>query len=507
MKRQLRSKYGFLIVIGMVLLLFAYTSTFANNQGIVLKNPISDELERKVTPDAVLVGEKVKLEYRFALNNVLDFEKGPNINSYKYVEWAVTINETIPEGFEVNKAEVEKKGLVYSSATRSLTGTVEIMCGKKNLGLESCNEYKNEAFYDSLTLELTATKPGTFQFTNGRFSYSLEADHAGNGNGSVKHDRSISDPGSKLPSSTVTVEALNIKLPSELNLYLNETGNVNAEIATVKAKMPSTVTLKWSIVNPEVVKQTNAAKQSLSVEALKVGTTTIQAVYVHSNGYESKSQPVTVKVRLPDLAIDSTEKVLWVYQNKSGSLVKQQAVLNLTQLIGDNQVVNNPFDATWAVNSTALSIVSSQNSTATVQAEHGSTGNVSVIAALTKYPGQTETSLIEVKEYPQRVATPNVVLYMSDSPYEYPVKFWPETANVTGYGLTVLEGKDVLKAENGVLTLAKPGIAKVGLVTQDVSASFEAGEGPEVISQTFYVQVKEGADPNPGTAEPSTDFY
>ncbi|MGY0205081.1 hypothetical protein ACW7EJ_16695, partial [Acinetobacter soli] len=57
-------------------------------------------------------------------------------------------------------------------------------------------------------------------------------------------------------------------------------------------------------------------------------------------------------------------------------------------------------------------------------------------------------------------------LYMTDSPYSYPVKFWPETANVTGYGLTVLEGTDVMTAKDGVLTLLKPGIAKVGLVTE-----------------------------------------
>lgn len=512
MKRQLRSKYGFLIVIGMVLLLFAYTSTLADNDNkdIKKKPSITNEVIRNLSSDAVLVGETVTVEYRLSINNIIDFTTGPNINSYKTIQWTLDFNEKIPDGLSVKSVSINNESnvshtLKFDTSAQTLSGQVNVSCSKD--GSKSCQKYFNEAFYETVTIKLKADKPGTYNFTNGTISYSLIADHSGNGHGSVKHDRAINLTTDQIGDSLLLVEELNIQLPSELELYLNDSGTVNAKLSTTKATIPKDAKLEWGIVNPKIVKEIGAANQSLSVKALEVGTTTIQAVYVHSNSYESKSQPVTVKVKLPDLAIDSTDKVLWVYQNKAGTLVKQQAVLNLTQLVEDDQSVKSPFDATWDVNSTALSIVSSQKTSATVQAEHGSTGNVSVIASLIKYPGQTKTSLIEVKEYPQRVSTPNVVLYMSDSPYEYPVKFWPETSNVTGYGLTVLEGTDVMTEKDGVLTLLKPGIAKIGLVTEEVDSFFPNGDGPEVISQTFYVQVKEGTDPNPGKEEPVTDFY
>lgn len=512
MKRQLRSKYGFLIMVGMVLLLFAYTTTWAKNddKDIKTKEDITNEVIREISSEAVLVGDTVTVEYRLSLNNIIDFEKGPNINSYKTVQWSLDFNEKIPDGLNVESVSVDENSTVshtleYNSSSRTLAGKVNVICGKDSL--PSCNNHFTETFYEKVIVKLIAEKPGTYKFNSGAINYSLTADHSGNGHGSVKHNRSINLTSDQIGDSLLLVEELNIQLPSELELYLNDTGNLNAELSTAKATIPPNIELDWEIVNTDIVKKTSAANQSLSVEALEVGTTTIQAVYVHNNNYESKSQPMTVKVKLPNLAIDSTDKVLWVYQDKSGSLVKQQAVLNLTQLVEDDKVVSNPFDATWEVKSTALSLVSSQNSSATVQAEHGSTGNVSVIASLVKYPGQTNTSLIEVKEYPQRVATPNVVLYMSNSPYEYPVKFWPETSNVTEYGLTVLEGTDVLKVKDGVLTLLKPGIAKIGLVTENVDRFFPKGDGPEVISQTFYVRVKEGINPNPGTAEPAIDFY
>lgn len=512
MKRQLRSKYGFLIVIGMVLLLFAYTSTLADNddKGIKKKENITDEVIRKLSSDAVLVGETVTVEYRLSLNNIIDFGKGPNVNSYETIQWSLTFNEKIPEGLNVesvsiNQASNVSHSLKFDSSAQTLSGQVNLFCSKD--GSKSCQKYFDETFYETVRIKLKAEKPGTYKFDKGTIIYSLTADHSGNGHGSVQHDRAINLTTNQIGDSVLLVEELNIKLPSELELYLNDSGTVNAELSTTKATIPKDVKLNWEILNPKIVNEASAANQSLSVKALEVGTTTIQAVYVHSNKYESKSQPVTVKVKLPDLAIDSTDKVLWVYRNKSGTLVQQQAVLNLTQLVEDDQNIKSPFDATWDVNSTALSIVSSQKTSATVQAEHGSTGNVSVIASLIKYPGQTKTSLIEVKEYPQRVSTPNVVLYMSDSPYEYPVKFWPETSNVTGYGLTVLEGTDVMTEKDGVLTLLKPGIAKIGLVTEEVDSFFPNGDGPEIISQTFYVRVKEGKDPNPGKEEPVTDFY
>lgn len=515
MKRQLRSKYGFLIVVGMILLLFAYTTTWAKNddKDIKKKEDITNEVTREISSEAVLVGDTVTVEYRLSLNNIIDFADGPSINSYKIVQWSLNVDEKIPDGLNVESISINKDSTVshtlkFDSSSRTLAGKVNVTCGKSNLGLPSCSKhYDSETFYETVTIKLKADKPGTYKFNSGAINYSLTADHSGNGHGSVKHNRAINLTSDQIGDSLLLVEELNIQLPSELELYLNDTGNLNAELSTAKATIPPNIELDWEIVNTDIVKKTSAANQSLSVEALEVGTTTIQAVYVHNNNYESKSQPMTVKVKLPNLAIDSTDKVLWVYQDKSGSLVKQQAVLNLTQLVEDDKVVNNPFDATWEVKSTALSLVSSQNSSATVQAEHGSTGNVSVIASLVKYPGQTNTSLIEVKEYPQRVATPNVVLYMSNSPYEYPVKFWPETSNVTEYELTVLEGTDVLKVKDGVLTLLKPGIAKIGLVTENVDRFFPKGDGPEVISQTFYVRVKEGIDPNPGTAEPAIDFY
>ncbi|TCI43349.1 hypothetical protein EVJ27_10295 [Exiguobacterium sp. SH3S2] len=522
MKKQLRSKYGFLILIGVVLLLFAYTSTFANNgrgngkgnggsngnnQGTVFQTKIEDETIRTVTPEAVLIGDSFDLTYDLSLNNILDFESGPNINSYKYVEWAVKVEETIPEGLTVVVPPSNVHNLKFDSGTRLLTGTINIICGKKNSALTSCNEYKNAAFSDFITVKLIADKKGSYTFTNGRYAYSLEADHSGNGNGAQKHDRSFTDEGSGFTKTTVMVEELNINVPTGTTMYLGNSKTIEAKLSTVNAAIPPNAKLTWEIDKASFVSQTNSTNQSVTLKALDVGEANVKAVYEYANGQKVKSNDMKVVVKLPDLSLTTNDQELWVYKNEAGTLVKQQALLTLEQLVENKQALNNPLDVVWSVDATALSIASSQNTTATVQAEHGSNGNVAIAAKLKDYLGQTKTSLINVKEYPQRVSTPNVVLYMSDSPYSYPVKFWPETANVTGYGLTVLEGADVLKAEDGVLQLIKPGIAKVGLVTQDVSASFSNGDGPDVISQTFYVRVKAGTDPNPGIKDPSGDFY
>ncbi|WP_214797109.1 hypothetical protein [Exiguobacterium sp. s5] len=529
MKRQLRSKYGFLIVVGMILLLFAYTSTFANNgngrgngnnnnngnngngngnkQGIVFQTDIKDETIRTVTPEAVLVGDSFDLTYDLSLNNILDFTNGPNINSYKYVEWAVTIEETIPEGLSAVVTPSTAHNLNFDPKTRLLTGTINVLCGKKNSGLESCNEYKNAAFSDLITIKLIAEKPGSYTFENGRYAYSLEADHSGNGSGAQKHDRFFTDEGSGFTKTTVTVEELNINVPTETTIYLGNSKTIEANLSTVKAAIPPNAKLTWEIDQTGFVNQTKSTNQSVTLKALDAGEATVKAVYEYANGQKVKSNDMKVVVKLPDLSLTTNDQELWVYKNESGTLVKQQALLTLEQLVEDKRALTNPLAVTWDVDSTALKILSSQNTSATVQAEHGSTSNVSVIAKLKDYIGQTMPVLINVKEYPQKVSTPNVILYMTDSPYSYPVKFWPETANVTGYGLTVLEGTDVMTAKDGVLTLLKPGIAKVGLVTEDVSASFKAGEGPKIISQTFYVRVKAGTDPNPGTEDPSGDFY
>jgi len=522
MKRQLRSKYGFLIVVGMILLLFAYTSTFANNgrgngkgnggsngnnQGTVFQTTIEDEAIRTVTPEAVLIGESFDLTYDLSLNNILDFEKGPNINSYKYVEWAVEVEEKIPQGLTVVIPTSDAHNLKFDSTTRLLTGTINIMCGKKNSGLTSCNDYKNAAFSDLITIKLIAEKPGSYTFENGRYAYSLEADHSGNGGGAQKHDRSFTDAGSGFTKTTVMVEELKINVPSETTIYLGNSKTVEASLSTVKAAIPPNAKLTWEIDKSSFVNQTKSTNQSVTLKALDAGEATVKAVYEYANGQKVKSNDMKVVVKLPDLSLTTNDQELWVYKNESGTLVKQQALLTLEQLVEDKRALTNPLAVTWDVDSTALKILSSQNTSATVQAEHGSTSNVSVIAKLKDYIGQTMPVLINVKEYPQKVSTPNVILYMTDSPYSYPVKFWPETANVTGYGLTVLEGTDVMTAKDGVLTLLKPGIAKVGLVTEDVSASFKAGEGPKIISQTFYVRVKAGTDPNPGTEDSSGDFY
>lgn len=522
MKRQLRSKYGFLIVIGMVLLLFAYTSTFANNgrgngkgnggsngnnQGIVFQTKIEDEAIRTVTPEAVLIGDSFDLTYDLSLNNILDFEKGPNINSYKYVEWAVKVEEKIPQGLTVVIPTSDVHNLKFDEGTRLLTGTINIMCGKKNTGLESCNDYKNAAFSDLITVKLIAEKPGSYTFENGRYAYLLEADHSGNGSGAQKHNRSFTDAGSGFTKTTVTVEELKINVPSETTIYLGNSKTVEANLSTVKAAIPPNAKLTWEIDKSSFVNQTNSTNQSVTLKALDAGEATVKAVYEYANGQKVKSNDMKVVVKLPDLSLTTNDQELWVYKNEAGTLVKQQTLLTLEQLVEDKQALANSLAVTWNADSSALKILSSQNTSATVQAEHGSTSNVSVVAKLKDYIGQTMPVLINVKEYPQKVSTPNVILYMTDSPYSYPVKFWPETANVTGYGLTVLEGTDVMTAKDGVLTLLKPGIAKIGLVTEDVSASFKAGEGPKIISQTFYVRVKAGTDPNPGTEDPSGDFY
>ncbi|WP_396129487.1 hypothetical protein [Exiguobacterium mexicanum] len=404
MKRQLRFKYGFLIVIGMVLLLFAYTSTFANNgrgngkgnggsngnnQGIVFQTTIEDEAIRTITPEAVLIGDSFDLTYDLSLNNILDFEKGPNINSYKYVEWAVKVEETIPVGLTVVKSTIDKYNLNFDSTTRRLTGTINIMCGKKNTGLESCNEYKNAAFSDLITVKLIADKPGSYTFDSGRYAYSLEADHSGNGSGAKKHDRSFTDAGSGFTKTTVTVEELNINVPNEATIYLGNSKTVAANLSTAKAAIPQNAKLTWELDKASFVSQTNQTNQSVTLKALDPGETTVKAVYEYANGQKVKSNDMKVVVKLPDLSLSTNDKELWVYKNEAGTLVKQQTLVTLQQLVEDKQALANPLAVTWNVDSTALKLLSSQNTSATVQAEHGSTSNISVVAKLKDYIGQT----------------------------------------------------------------------------------------------------------------------
>ncbi|MCA0979702.1 hypothetical protein [Exiguobacterium aestuarii] len=307
-----------------------------------------------------------------------------------------------------------------------------------------------------------------------------------------------------LSSKTVTVKGTTLTVPNTLTLYVGEGASTNVD-ATGDIDSSN---LKWESDNDGIV-GLKSNGTTVSIFPKIVGETTIRATYTYPNGYVVKSNDLKVVVKLPDLSLIPKPNELWVYQDAQGTLVKQSASITLDQTKLDGSKLSGPLGVDWTSSSTALSVSKTGTNVATVRAEHGSQGSVTILGKLTDYPGQSKSTLIDVKEYPQLISTPNVILYMSDSPYSYSkqITFYPDTANVTGYGLKVLEGIDVLKVEQGELKLLKPGLAKVGLVTQDVSASFPNGGGPEPISQYFYVQVKDGTDPNPGVDTPAGDFY
>ena len=499
-----RSKYGLIILIATVFILSIYSSTFAKKDSdYPITTPVNDEVTRTISPNVGWVQSKLMLTYSFNVEKILTEVKGPNLNSYELVEWDAEIIEKIPKEFTVPENKDLPEGFTFNSDTRELKGKVSIECGKKKAGVDvKCKDLSTNQLLTVVSIPLIATTPGEFKFNTGNYIYSFYADHAGQG--TTKHDRAIDDNPGTFSSQKVTIKGVSLTIPKTLTLYVGESASVNAQASG--SVDPSN--LKWESDNDNMIGlKSNGTTVSISPKT--VGETTIRATYTYPNGYVVKSNDLKVMVKLPDLALNPKPNELWVYQDAEGTLIKQSVTITLDQTKLDGSKLSGPLGVDWTSSSTALSVSETGVNVATVRAEHGSQGGVTILGELTDYPGQSKRTLIDVKEYPQLISTPNVILYMSDSPYSYgkQITFYPDTANVTGYGLTVLEGTDVLRIEQGELKLLKPGLAKVGLVTQDVSTSFPNGGGPEPISQYFYVQVKDGTDPNPGVDTPAGDFY
>lgn len=505
MSKQPRpKKYVLIAMFGIALTAILYSSAFADTwletyAAKSIPDKFEGEITRTISPPEGLIGSTFTMTYLFSLEEIFNRDKGPNINAYNYVDWEAQIEEKIPNGF--SPVGPLPTGWEFNQTSRILKGKIEIFCGKPKSGAEiKCNDYaKQSNVSETIVIKLMGNEPGTFNFSEGKFAYSLEADHAGK---TAKHDRTFTGNPGSLNTQPVVVKGLTLKLPSSTTIYMNDTKSIEAELSS---HIPSNVNLDWVVEHSNIVTLQSGSATSTGLKAVGVGETIVRATYKYPNGFVAKSNDLKVTVKLPNLTLTPDPKELWVYP-KDGSVVRQTATLTLNQLKDDQSSVDNKLGVSWTSNSNALRLTPNGTSV-TVEAQHGSDGNVQVVGALTGYSGQSKTALINVKEYPQKVSTPNVVLYMSQSPYAYPVKFFPTTANVTGYGLTVLEGTDVIKIENNTLTLVKPGLAKIGLVTEDVSRSFPNGDGPTPIAQEFYVQVKPGTDPNPGTEEMSGDFY
>ncbi|WP_214695294.1 hypothetical protein [Exiguobacterium sp. s160] len=499
-----RSKYGLIILIATVFILSIYSSTFAKKDSdYPITTPVNDEVTRTISPSVGWVQSKIMLTYSFNVEKILTEVKGPNLNSYELVEWDAEFVEKIPKEFTVPDNRDLPEGFTFNSDTRELKGKVSIECGKKKAGVDvKCKDLSTSQLLTVVSIPLIATTPGEFTFNTGNYMYSFYADHAGQG--TTKHDRTIDDNPGTFSSQKVTIKGVSLTIPKTLTLYVGESASVNAQ-ASGSIDFSK---LKWESDKDNIIGlKSNGANVAISPKT--VGETTIRATYTYPNGHVVKSNDLKVIVKLPDLALNPKPNELWVYQDAQGTLIKQSVSLTLDQTKLDGPKLSAPLGVDWTSSSTALSVSETGTNVATVRAEHGSQGGVTILGKLTDYPGQSKSTLIDVKEYPQLISTPNVILYMSDSPYSYSkqITFYPDTANVTGYGLTVLEGTDVLTIDQGELKLLKPGLAKVGLVTQDVSASFPNGGGPEPISQYFYVQVKDGTDPNPGVDTPAGDFY
>lgn len=503
-----RSKYGLIILIATVFILSIYSSTFAKKDSdYPITTPIYDEVKRTISPDEDWVQSTFVLTYSFDLKKILNQiigpnQKGPDIHSYKVIVWDVEFVETIPKEFTVPKDSDLPRGITFDKVTRELTGKFSVECEKVQGKLECNNALKMEALAATVSIPLVATTPGKFTFNSGEYLYSFYAEHAGQG--TTKHDRTLTDDPGTFSPEIVMVKGTTLTVPNTLTLYVGEGASTNVDATgTIDSSK-----VKWESDNNGIVGlQSNGT--TVSITPKMVGETLIRATYTYPNGYVVKSNDLKVMVKLPDLALNPKPNELWVYQDAEGTLIKQSVTITLDQTKLDGSKLSGPLGVDWTSSSTALSVSETGVNVATVRAEHGSQGGVTILGELTDYPGQSKRTLIDVKEYPQLISTPNVILYMSDSPYSYgkQITFYPDTANVTGYGLTVLEGTDVLRIEQGELKLLKPGLAKVGLVTQDVSTSFPNGGGPEPISQYFYVQVKDGTDPNPGVDTPAGDFY
>ncbi|XCA82647.1 DUF5057 domain-containing protein [Exiguobacterium mexicanum] len=293
---------------------------------------------------------------------------------------------------------------------------------------------------------------------------------------------------------------------NNLKLLVGEDGTIQPSIKTSNQDYRN---FRFEVVSGQnVISIVKESAQELKLKGSTPGTAQVKVSLVN----QPITQPispitVTVEVELPSINVSPSQETLWVYQDKSGTMIRQTKELVLTQ----TGSVKLPIRWTLPPNTKEITLANPKTDRVTVQAIQG-TGVVSrlipVTGALEQFTSQKVTAMIDVKEYPQDLLAPNIELYMENSPYSYEPVFLPATANVRGFGMEVAEGKDVVEVvDQTKLRLKKPGLAKVRIATEDVSSFFPDNQGPVIVYREFYVRVREGSDPNPGSPDDAGDYY
>lgn len=293
---------------------------------------------------------------------------------------------------------------------------------------------------------------------------------------------------------------------NNLEMFVGEEGVIRPSVKTTNDGYRN---FRFDIVSGEsVVNVVQQSKQELKLSGTAPGTVQVK-VSLMSQPTNQSVEPiyVTVQVSLPTLSVSPTDATLWVYRNPEGKLVQQSTNLSLLQ----SGPVRLPVSWQLPSGTSELALGTPRVDGVTVQAVKG-TGTVQrlipVTGAFTNFTSQRVLAMIDVKEYPQDLLASNIELYMENSPYTYEPVFLPSTANVRGFGMEVAEGSDVVEVvDQTKLRLKKPGLAKVRIATEDVSRFFPGTNGPPIVYRDFYVRVREGNDPNPGSPDDAGDYY
>lgn len=291
-----------------------------------------------------------------------------------------------------------------------------------------------------------------------------------------------------------------------LNLLVGEEGIIRPSIKTTNDEYRN---FRFDIVSGQnavnVVQQT---KQELKLNGNAPGTVQVKISLVNQPTTQTVAPIfVNVVVSLPTLSVSPTEATLWVYRDSEGKLIQQSTDLSLLQ----SGSVRLPVSWQLPSGTSELTLGTPRIDGVTVRALKG-TGKtqrlIPITGGFTNFTSQRVTTMIDVKEYPQDLLAPNIELYLENSPYTYEPGFLPSTANVRGFGMQVAEGTDVVEVvDQTKLRLKKPGLAKVRIATEDVSRFFPGTDGPPIVYRDFYVRVREGNDPNPGSPDDAGDYY
>lgn len=478
----------------------SFMNVFSSGNEITTSSTGRDEIKHTISPESEWVGSEFKISYTFDTPEMLQVLNGRSLDTYSYVIWNAIIEETIPVGFIV--PTILPEGFAFDVSSRKLTGRVTMACGKQSSGLtDGCKSFASTGAVKTISISLYATKIGEFKFDTGKYGYTFLAEHLGN---ATNHSRDLYLSPGLLAPMTITVKGANLIIPTFSTVFVKDDTTITA---TLDGELPDGAYLRWEVETPYILQRKTSTNTSLSVEATDVGKSVLRATYTYPSGFIGKSNDLLLTTKLPNISLNPVTNELWVYMNEEGDLIQQSTILTVNQVRDDGTETDNKFDTVWRTNSNDIEIYPDGGQTASVQAKFGGEGSVFVTGALEGYPSHSQTLPFLVKEYPQNISTPNVVLYMDDDPYTYPILFYPETTNVTGYTMTVLEGRGVVRVEEGALRLLKPGFARIEVSTEDVRSLFPNGDGPNQIVRKFYVQVRSGNNPPPETDLINGDFY